>query len=249
MTTKVFYQDSYQQSHSSKLVSWIADEKGTRLILDSTIFYPMGGGQPGDSGTANVGDRNLKIIDTRYGPDRQTIEHWVSLENEPTDHDWLEQLEKGLSVHTELDWQRRHRLMRMHTAMHLLCAVIPHPVTGGGVGESESRVEFDMQTSDFDKEALSLQLNEFIRADLPVAVGAITDEELDENPALVRTMSVQPPRGHGTIRMIRIGEGLDYQPCGGTHVSSTGEIGQVAITKIKSKGKQNKRVNIALLAP
>lgn len=238
MTEKAFYQDSYLKQLTANVVAI----EENRLILDQTIFYPSGGGQPGDQGDIRWGGQSIPVLDTKYSPDRQTIVHFLP-ENCGVE------LKVGQEVELVLDWTRRHRLMRMHTAMHLLCSIIPYPVTGGGVGEEESRVEFDMETTEFDKEALSATLNEIVSNDLPINIEFITDQQLDENPDLVRTMSVQPPRGTGTIRMINVGDKLDYQPCGGTHVKSTGEIGPLQITKIKSKGKQNKRVNIALLEP
>lgn len=242
MTDKQFIQDAYQTRHTGRVVRVLADPSPA-VVLDSTIFYALSGGQPGDIGTLSVGSELVRVIDTRYDKDRQTIVHF--LDSDAPRPDWA----PGTEVEMSIDWPRRHRLMRMHSAMHLLCALIPYPVTGGGVGEQESRVEFDMETSDFDKEELSRQLNEFVERDLTVDISWITDDELDANPDLVRTMSVQPPRGVGKIRMINMGDKVDYQPCGGTHVSSTGEIGELKVTKIKSKGKQNKRVSLALVTP
>ena len=138
--------------------------------------------------------------------------------------------------------------MRMHTSMHLMCSLISAQATGGSVGESESRIDFDLQGQTVDKEQLTVAMNELISRELPVSVGSISDEELEQNPALVRTMSVQPPRGQGKVRTISI-QDTDYQPCGGTHVNNIGEIGKIEITKIKSKGKQNKRITLALVSP
>lgn len=242
MTKKIFSKDAYLTTHQSKIIS-IEESNTPAVVLEETIFYALSGGQPGDVGSLSVGGDIVKVIDTRFDKDRKTILHFL----EPGSD--LAAFQPGQTVSMEIDWDRRHRLMRMHSAMHLLCALIPYPVTGGGVGETESRVEFDMETSDFDKAELSHQLNEFVAQDLPIDISSITDEELDANPELVRTMSVQPPRGVGQIRMINIGDKVDYQPCGGTHVKSTGEIGQLEVTKIKSKGKQNKRVSLALVDP
>jgi misacylated tRNA(Ala) deacylase len=147
-----------------------------------------------------------------------------------------------------IDWERRHRLMRMHTSMHLVCSLITAQATGGAVGESESRIDFDLQGQVVDKDQLTADLNALIERALPVTIGSITDEELDRNPDLVRTMSVQPPRGAGTVRTISI-EDTDYQPCGGTHVRNTAEIGELLVTRMKNKGKQNKRISIALVNP
>jgi misacylated tRNA(Ala) deacylase len=237
MTEKVFYQDSYQKTHDS-VISDIVDGG---VVLESTIFYPLGGGQPGDTGTLSAAGVDYRVTDTRFMPDRQTIVHYLEADD-------LSALHVGESAELKLDWQRRHRHMRMHTCMHLMCSLISAQATGGSVGETESRIDFDLQGQAVDKEYLTTAVNELISKDLPVTVGSISDEELEQNPGLVRTMSVQPPKGQGKVRTIRIEE-TDYQPCGGTHVHSTGEIGEVAIIKIKSKGKQNKRITLALMNP
>ena len=237
MTEKVFYQDSYQKIHRS-VVS--AVEEGG-VVLTSTIFYPMGGGQPGDTGTLRVGGIDYRISDTRFASDRTGIIHYL-------DADDFSGICPGDAVELELDWARRHRHMRMHTSMHLMCSLINAQATGGSIGESESRIDFDLQGQAIDKEQLTVAINDLIRRGLPVSVGSISDEELQQNPGLVRTMSVQPPRGQGEVRTISI-EDTDYQPCGGTHVKNISEIGEVVITKIKSKGKQNKRITLALVSP
>lgn len=237
MTEKTFYQDSYQKTHTCRVVE-IVDQG---VILDSTIFYPLGGGQPGDTGKMSVNGVDYQITDTRYAEDRKSIAHFLF-------GDDLSSIKVGDEVELELDWQRRHRLMRMHTSMHLMCHLIPAQATGGSVGETESRIDFDLQGLEVDKADLTQRMNELINNDLPVTIGSITEEELDQNPGLVRTMSVQPPRGQGTVRTINI-ENTDFQPCGGTHVRSTGEIGEVVITKLKNKGKQNKRISLALVNP
>jgi len=154
----------------------------------------------------------------------------------------------GELAELKLDWERRHRHMRMHTCMHLMCSLISAQATGGSVGETESRIDFDLQGQVVDKDSLTIAINQLINKDLPVTIDSISDEELKQNPGLVRTMSVQPPTGQGQVRTVRIEE-TDDQPWGGTHVHSTGEIGEVAITKIKSKGKQNKRITLSLMNP
>ena len=217
MTEKTFYQDSYQKTHTCRVVE-LTDQG---VILDSTIFYPLGGGQPGDTGKMSVNGIDYQITDTRYADDRNSIVHYLA-------GDDLSSIKVGDQVDLTLDWQRRHRLMRMHSSMHLMCHLIPAQATGGSVGETESRIDFDLQGLEVDKEDLTRRMNELIEQDLPVTVGSITEEELDQNPALVRTMSVQPPRGQGTVRTINI-ENTDFQPCGGTHVRVTGEIGEVVI--------------------
>ena len=211
------------------------------MVLESTIFYPLGGGQPGDTGSLIIGGKTYHVTDTRYDADRIDIVHFLDAGD-------LSHIQAGEAVDMELDWQRRHRLMRMHTSMHLMCNLIPAQATGGSIGETESRIDFDLQGLEVNKEDLTRRINELIQQDIPLTIGSITDEELDSNPSLVRTMSVQPPRGQGTIRTIKI-ENTDYQPCGGTHVKSTGEIGEVVITKLKNKGKQNKRISLALVNP
>jgi misacylated tRNA(Ala) deacylase len=183
----------------------------------------LGGGQPGDTGILRAGSVDYRVSDTRFAADRLTIIHTLEADD-------LSGLHVGASVELKLDWQRRHRLMRMHTCMHLMCSLISAQATGGSVGETESRIDFDLQGQAVDKESLTTAINQLIGQDLPVTVGSISDEELEQNPGLVRTMSVQPPRGQGQVRTIRIAE-TDYQPCGGTHVRNTGEIGEVLVTK------------------
>ena len=181
------------------------------------------------------------MIDTRFAEDRIGIVHCL-------DTDDLSAINADDEAATELDWQRRHRHMRMHTSMHLMCHLIPAQATGGSIGETESRIDFDLQGLEVNKDDLTKRINELIQQDIPLTVGSITETELDENPDLVRTMSVQPPRGQGTVRTINI-ENIDFQPCGGTHVKSTGEIGEIIVGKIKNKGKQNKRISLALANP
>ena len=237
MTEKVFYQDSYQKTHQSEVVSVLDDG----IVLASTIFYPLGGGQPGDTGILSVDGHDYRVTDTRFAEDRQTIIHKLNTDDTAA-------FQSGVSVEMTLDWERRHRHMRMHTSMHLMCHLITAQATGGSVGETESRIDFDLQGIAVDKDALTSEMNRLINSHLPVSIGSITDEELEQNPGLVRTMSVQPPKGQGSVRTITILD-TDYQPCGGTHVQNTSEIGEVVITKIKNKGKQNKRISIALLNP
>ena len=234
MTEKVFYQDAYQKTWQSE----VAEVLDNGLILAATIFYPLGGGQPGDSGRLTIGGRDYRVVDTRYAEDRQRIVHFIE--------DDLSAVRVGDSVDMEIDWERRHRLMRMHTSMHLVCSLIDAQATGGAVGENESRLDFDLQGQVVDKDQLTADLNALVQKAIPVSIGSITDEELDRNPELVRTMSVRPPRGAGTVRTISI-ENTDYQPCGGTHVRNTSEIGELVVTDLKNKGKQNKRISIALV--
>jgi misacylated tRNA(Ala) deacylase len=237
MTEKAFYQDSYQKALSSEVVEVL--DNG--VILAATIFYPLGGGQPGDTGRLTINARDYRVVDTRYADDRHNIIHIL-------EDDDLSAIHVNDKVDMEIDWERRHRLMRMHTSMHLVCSLISAQATGGAVGETESRLDFDLQGEVVDKEQLTADLNALIDKAIPVTIGAITDAELDQKPELVRTMSVQPPRGHGTVRTISI-ENTDYQPCGGTHVRNTAEIGRLVVTGLKNKGRQNKRIGLALVEP
>ena len=237
MTEKVFYQDSYQKTHTSEVVE-VLDEA---VLLAATIFYPLGGGQPGDRGSLSINGRDYTVVDTRYADDRHNIVHCLETGD-------LSAIGVGDRVEMRIDWERRHRLMRMHTSIHLVCSLISAQATGGAVGETESRLDFDLQGEVVDKEQLTADLNALVARALPVSIGSITDAELDKNPELVRTMSVQPPRGHGSVRTVTI-EDTDYQPCGGTHVRNIAEIGELLVTRLKNKGKQNKRISIALVEP
>lgn len=236
MTEELFRTDSYLKDCTATVVS--AGPEG--IVLDRTVFYPMGGGQPGDSGELRLADgRTLRISDTRKG--ENGILH---IPENPED---AAHLTPGDSVTAVLDWERRHRHMRMHTALHLMCASVPGDVTGGQVAADKGRLDFDLPDVSFTKEELADRLNALIAADHPVSARWITDAELAAQPDLVRTLSVKPPMGAGTVRLISVaGDTVDLQPCGGTHVRNTAEIGLVAVTDIEKKGKQNRRVRIAL---
>ncbi len=235
MTEELFREDSYLKSCEATVTA--VSEAG--IVLDRTVFYPMGGGQPGDSGALSRSDGTVvTILDTRKADGG--IAH-VPAEGAPG-------LSVGDKVTAALDWDRRYRLMRVHTALHVMCSQVAGGVTGGQIGDGKGRLDFDLAPENVpDKEALTERLNQLIAADHPVTISWITDEELTANPDLVRTMSVKPPMGAGRVRMIRIGDAVDYQPCGGTHLKSLGEIGRIAITKIENKGKQNRRINLALV--
>lgn len=215
-------------------------EKGG-ILLDRTIFYPTGGGQPGDRGVLVWGNGTETGIATTVWEDgAKTVVAHVAIEDMPLPP-------VGTPVTLKLDWDRRHKLMRMHTALHLLSVVLPYAVTGGAVGEDEGRLDFDIPEADLDRDALNARLAELVDADHGVSFEWITDAELDAKPDLVKTMSVAPPRGSGRVRLVRIGEGgrsIDLQPCGGTHVRSTGEIGRFEIAKVEKKGKINRRVRV-----
>ena len=211
------------------------------VVLDRTIFYPQGGGQPGDAGTLSW-DGGLLTIAT-------TVKHadGASSVLVPAEAGSLPPV--GTSVLQALDWPRRFRHMRIHTALHLLSVVIPLPVTGGQITAEKGRLDFDMPEAPEDKDALQRALQDLVDRDLPVTDTWITDAELDANPGLVKTMSVQPPRGAGHVRLVRIGDGdaqVDLQPCGGTHVARTAEIGRVRLGKVEKKGRQNRRVSLHL---
>lgn len=233
MTEEIFRNDAYAKTCDARVIA--VDERG--IQLDRTVFYPMGGGQPGDQGVLRVeSGESMEIVDTRKGDAPGEILHIPQV--------GAPEALVGQKVVAEINWERRHRLMRMHTCMHLLCAVIPAGVTGGSIRDGSGRLDFDLPESTLDKEQVTEALNRLINADHSVQPRWITDDELAQQPDLVRTMSVAPPMGHGRVRLLDI-EGVDLQPCGGTHVARTGEIGRVRVTKIEKKGKHNRRVNVA----
>ncbi|HVH79535.1 MAG TPA: alanyl-tRNA editing protein [Stellaceae bacterium] len=233
MTELLFRDDAYLRSCTAQVIA--VDERGIRL--DRTVFYPTGGGQPGDSGVLRVADgRAIAIADTAKGDGADEVIHV------PTPGAALPAV--GAQVTAEIDWERRHRLMRMHTCLHLLCAVVPGAVTGGAVGDARGRLDFDVPGAALDKEAITTALNKLIAEGHTVAPRWIDDAELEARPELVRTMSVKPPKGFGKVRLLEI-DAVDLQPCGGTHVRNTAEIGRVEITKIENKGRQNRRINVA----
>lgn len=231
MTEELFREDSYLQDCEACVVS--VDDGA--VILDRTVFYPLGGGQPGDTGTISWAGNNAAIVDTRYGEGGE-IRH--ILEEGATGP------AVGDTVRVALDWNRRYRHMRMHTAMHLLGSVLQYGVTGGNISAEKSRLDFDMEDT-VDKEAVAAAMEKLVAEDHAVNCRWISDEDLDAQPDLVRTMSVQPPRGTGKVRLLEI-EGVDLQPCGGTHLRATSEVGRVRIGKVEKKGKRNRRVNIHL---
>ncbi len=231
MTTKeLFREDSYLR----QCPATVARTSENCVFVDQTVFYPLGGGQPGDTGTMQWDGGSAAIVDTRYvdGDIGHLVAEGTALPAE------------GTQVQLEIDWERRYRHMRMHTAMHLLGSILLYPVTGGNISADKSRLDFDMEDT-VDKEAVGEALATLVAEDHPVSCRWITEEELDASPELVRTMSVQPPRGKGAIRLLEI-EDVDLQPCGGTHLRSTAEVGAVRIGKVEKKGRQNRRVNIHL---
>ena len=231
MTEQLFREDSYLRECDAVVVA-IDDDA---IVLDRTVFYPMGGGQAADTGTIHWEGGSATVIDTRYG-DGGAIRHIVE-EN-------AARPQAGDQVRASIDWDRRYRHMRMHTALHLLGSILKYGVTGGNISAEKSRLDFDMEDT-IDKEEVATALKKLVEENHSISCRWITDEELEAQPDLVRTMSVQPPKGAGKVRLLDI-EGVDLQPCGGTHLKSTGEVGQVRIGKVEKKGRRNRRVNIHL---
>lgn len=236
MTIETFREDAYQQSCTTEVAA--INELGG-ILLKQTVFYPTGGGQPGDSGELVIGDQSITIATTVKDKESGEIVH--------VPHEGQIEPKVGDQVVAKIDWSRRYLHMRMHSALHLLCSVVPCGVTGGQVGETKSRLDFDIGDATLDKLAIEAQLNQLIKQDHPVTTQWITDEELEQNPELVRTMSVKPPSGAGRVRLLKIGNNVDLQPCGGTHIQKTSEIGTIRIAKIENKGKRNRRVNIVFV--
>jgi misacylated tRNA(Ala) deacylase len=237
VTALMFRDDPYLTRTTARVVD--VTDKG--VVLDRTIFYARGGGQPGDAGRITRQDGTvIPIAEAVYGEDRATIVHVPAPDAPAVGPDLI-----GEDVIAEIDWELRHKRMRVHTALHLLSVVLPYPVTGGAIGDGDGRLDFDLPEAGLDKDEIADKLNALIAQDAPVSERWISDAELDANPGLVKTMSVQPPRGAGRVRLVAIGD-IDLQPCGGTHVKATGEIGRVLVTDIQKKGKQNRRVRIAL---
>jgi misacylated tRNA(Ala) deacylase len=231
MTENLFREDSYLRECDATVVA----TDGESIVLDRTVFYPLGGGQPGDTGTISWDGGSANIIDARYGEDG-AIRHLVA--------EGTELPAEGCAVTATLDWDRRFLHMRMHTALHLLGSVLQYGVTGGNISASKSRLDFDMEDT-IDKVKVNADLQALVAANHPMSCRWISDADLDAQPDLVRTMSVQPPRGAGKVRLVEI-EGVDLQPCGGTHLNSTGEVGQVSVGKVEKKGRRNRRVSIVL---
>ena len=234
MTQAIFYEDAYRKN----LRATVTAVDGDCIELDRTIFYSAGGGQPGDTGVfVSTDEHSFSVIETRKGASPGSIVHRLDTD----DHD----IQVGDVLVTELDWERRYHLMKMHTGMHLLGSLVPVGVTGGAVGIKKSRLDFDLGEHQVDKDKLNEELQALVGGAHEIEIGSITEKELDESPELVRTMSVQPPRGAGTVRMVRIRD-VDYQPCGGTHVANTNEIGALRVSKIENKGKRNRRFHLVI---
>jgi len=237
MTKPLFRDDAYMRDGTGVVIGH-TPEGG--IVLDETIFYPTGGGQPGDSGALGWDAGGLSIATAIKG-DGDSI---VLVPAEPRALPGI-----GTTVTQSLDWERRYAHMRVHTALHLLSVALPFGVTGGSIAAGRGRLDFDMENAPEDRDGLEYALNSHVTSDVRVSSEWITEAELDANPSMVKTLSVQPPRGAGAIRLIRIGESeatVDLQPCGGTHVARTGEIGALRIGKIEKKGRMNRRVYLHL---
>jgi len=237
MTEMLFRSDTYLRNAQARVLDH-TPEGG--IILGASLFYPTGGGQPGDSGTLSWNGQSLAIATAVKGED----DHIVLVPAEPRALPPI-----GAQVEQSLDWDRRFGHMRVHSALHLLSVVVPFGVTGGSVGPDRGRLDFDMADAPEDRDALEAALNDHVSADMKITEEWITSAELDANPGMVKTLSVQPPRGAGHIRLVRIGLGadtVDLQPCGGTHVARTGEIGALRIGKIEKKGRMNRRIYLHL---
>ena len=231
ITSEIFRDDPYKKECEAKIL----DFGDNWIILDQTVFYAEGGGQLGDTGLIKAGQQEIQI--------ENTIK-----ENDLIKHIFYSKFdfEIGDNVTCIIDWDRRYKLMKMHTSLHLLCSLVNAKVTGGSVGDGKGRLDFNLDFKP-NKEELKDNLNDLIQGNHDITISWISAQELDKNPNLVKTMSVLPPRTNGSIRMVRIGDNIDYQPCGGTHVKNTSEIGLVEINKVENKGKLNKRVAISLV--
>ncbi|TAG25494.1 MAG: alanyl-tRNA editing protein [Burkholderiales bacterium] len=250
MTQDLFRQDAYLRECTARVVAVQTLPSGEVMVtLDRTVLYPLGGGQAGDAGWLVLADGSeIAVADTRKAKNADgmpTADIWHVLASSPAENqrDVLLKLKQGDSVTARIDWQRRHRLMRFHTTTHLLCHLIPQPVNGCSITPDYARMDMHM-TDPLDKEALTAGIAQLVAQALPVTVSSITEAELDANPALVKSMSVSPPRGSGVIRTIRVGNEqlIDLQPCGGTHVANTSEIGDVRVVKIEKKSATTRRV-------
>jgi len=228
MTELLFRDDAYLQTCSAAVVAL----HGNAIELDRTVFYPAGGGQPGDSGRI----AGLRVADARKGENGERVLHVLEA-GAPLPP-------PGTAVEVEIDWERRYRHMRFHTALHLLCAVVHAPVTGGRIAADKAHLDFDAEMERLVKEEIEAGLNALVAAGHAARARWVSEAELDARPELVRTMSVAPPRGEGRVRLLEI-PGVDLQACGGTHVANTREIGSLSVAKIRSEGKRNKRVTLA----
>ncbi|HYN13785.1 MAG TPA: alanyl-tRNA editing protein [Burkholderiales bacterium] len=227
MAELLFREDPYLKACEATIVAL----QGDAVELDRTVFYPLGGGQAGDTG--RIGD--WRVIDTRKGAAPDSVLHVL----EPG-----AAVGVGMKLEIDIDWERRHRLMRYHTALHLLGALVKAPVTGGRIAEDKAHLDFDIEMDKLVKDEIEARVNDLVVSGRETKARWISDAELDARPELVKTMSVAPPRGEGRVRLLEI-PGIDLQACGGTHVGNTAEIGRLAVARIRSEGKRNKRVTLA----
>ncbi len=236
-TIHLFNDDAYQQECNATIIA-VTDEQA--IILDRTVFYPTSGGQPGDTGEliSNNGHK-LAIANTIKGKTQGQILHIPELDT------ISDSFQVGQQVRSCIHWQQRYKHMRMHSALHLLCSVLPHGVTGCQIGAEKSRMDFNYQGEALDKLQIEEALNKLILQNLSIRARWVDEEVLDQNPSLVKTMSVQPPRGFGRVRLLEVDNNVDLQPCGGTHVHTSSEIGPMRVLKIENKGKANRRISIA----
>lgn len=234
-TEFLFRDDAYLTDCDATVVAVTEKDGSIGVALDRSVFYPTGGGQPGDAGSLAFGGQAAGVVTAVYGETKQDIVHVLA--------PGAAAPAVGSTVKASIDWPVRHRRMRMHTGLHLLSVVLPFPVTGGSVGTDEGRLDFDIPEAGLDRDDITARLNALIDRDAQVTERWITDAELEANPGLVKTMSVKPPMGSGRVRLVSI-EGLDLQPCGGTHVRRTAEIGRLVVSAIEKKGKQNRRVRV-----
>jgi len=233
-TELLFREDAYLRTADARVIG--ASERG--IELDRTIFYPLGGGQPGDTGVlVRENGERIAILDTRKGETLDSVLHIGAPSSTRP--------ETGERVNLEIDWPRRHALMRLHTALHVMSCVVVAPVTGGNIAPEKARLDFDIDMSLLDADRIERETNALIARGVETEIEWIADDELDARPELVKTMSVQPPRGAGRVRLVRI-PGIDLQPCGGTHVKNIAEIGGIRVLRIRSEGRRNRRVEIAL---
>lgn len=236
MPTEFLFRDDAYRTEAEAVVTGLTEKDGAiGVALDRTVFYPTGGGQPGDTGVLLVAGQEVPVVTAVYGETKRDIVHVLA--------PGAAAPALGDTVTARIDWAVRHRRMRMHTGLHLLSVVLPYPVTGGSVGTDEGRLDFDIPEAGLDRDDITAKLNALIGKDAAVTERWITDAELEANPGLVKTMSVKPPMGSGKVRLVDIA-GLDLQPCGGTHVRRTSEIGPMVVSAIEKKGKQNRRVRV-----
>tara|TARA_B100001173_G_scaffold247092_1_gene217497 strand:- start:67 stop:768 length:702 start_codon:yes stop_codon:yes gene_type:complete len=230
--SKLFEENAYLKEFEAKIININVEEK--TIELDNTAFYARSGGQPGDIGEIIAENQNIEVEDT-IKKDNKIINIINKTEN----------LDKGIAIIGKINWEKRYKYMKMHSALHLMCSVIPLGVTGGQIGYEKSRLDFNDPDKEINKEEIEEKINSLVKDDYEITSEIIDSKILDEQPELVRTMSVKPPQIDGKIRLIKIGN-VDLQPCGGTHVKSTAEIGSIKIGKIENKGRMNRRVNILL---